>query len=84
MESHLEILTPELLKELFERLQKYAIKHYEEDGWDIVVECCEYSDFVEDVTSHNIPLDWNAVFEYYRSSSKLVDERRREIEAEIF
>lgn len=33
--------------ELVEEVQKYAREHYEESGWDIVVECWEPSDILK-------------------------------------
>lgn len=70
-------------REMFDNLQKYAISHYEEDGWDTVVECVDFSDFVEEKKRYSLDT-WEKVFQHYEEGNKIYNDYRKDIEATAF
>jgi hypothetical protein len=39
--------TPEIKKEIAERVMQYALDHYNDGGWDVLVECYEISGVID-------------------------------------
>ena len=67
--------------ELVAAVRAHALEHYETDGWDFVVECWEDADIVEAIGPATTPED---AIEAVLETTRLLDERRREVRAEIF
>lgn len=71
------------LRTWHEAIMATAKDHYEEDGWDIFVECVGVKDFIEDYNRKEF-VDFDTAFLYYKSVCNLHNERRMDIQAEIF
>jgi hypothetical protein len=69
------------MQELIQAVKQYARDHYNEGGWDFVVECYEDSEIAEVITGAKSE---KQAISMMRRRVSLQDERRREIEAEIF
>jgi len=67
--------------ELIAAVRKHAMDHYEEGGWDFVVECYEDRDIVEEIGDARTPAE--AIANVAKIAG-IRDERRREAMAEIF
>ncbi len=68
-------------EEMVEAVKKYAKEHYNEDGWDFVIECSDDADIIQDM--------WNATTNEEAIAKvgeicKLLNGRRKDVEAEIF
>ena len=73
--------------ELCEAIRKYAQEHYEESGWDVLVECWENSEILEDLIANE--LDPNTVtlevaIAAIGETLGVYDDRRKDIQAEAF
>ena len=69
--------------DLYMSLQKHARDNYE-SGWDWIVECVSFQDFMEEMKRNNIPFEWNAVFDYYSEDVQIRDSYARDIRATAF
>lgn len=67
--------------ELIAAVRKHAMDHYEEGGWDFVVECYEDSDIAREMGDAATPAE--AIAAVARIAG-IRDERRRDAQAEIF
>lgn len=68
-------------KEMVAAVRKYAEDHYNEDGWDSIVECYEDADIVAEIVG------CNTVEEAIRKvgrGCKLWDDKRQDVLAEVF
>lgn len=70
-------------RNLYNRLQEYAHNNYE-SGWDWIVECVSFEDFMEEMKENNIPFQWDAVFAYYCEDVQIRDSYARDIRATAF
>lgn len=68
-------------KKLAAAVRQHALDNYETGGWDFLVECWDDSDIIL-CTGHATTLA--DAIEQCRQPLALMDERRREVEAEIF
>lgn len=66
---------------LVAQVRAYAEKHYNEDGWDFLVECWEDEDIAEAIEGATTV---EAAIEECRATVSLLDERRQEVRSEIF
>lgn len=64
-----------------EAVKQYALDHYEEDGWDYVVETMEDEDIAEDIVGARTPQE--AIAKMYKIA-KLLGDYRSEIESTAF
>ncbi len=67
-------------QEMFDALQQHARKNYTK-GWDWIVECEEFGDFMTEVKNHELA-DWHQVFEHYEIAVKLRKDYADDIRAE--
>lgn len=72
---------PIIRSSLIPAVRQYALDHYNQDGWDYLVECWEDSD-IADAIAGATTLE-QAIAKCHRGVS-LLDERRREVTNEIF
>lgn len=80
MDDEVKRATPE---EMLAAVKAHAATHYEENGWDYVVECwddAEILSVLSEEKAETIETAIAAVGEIV----ELLDERRRDVEAEIF
>jgi hypothetical protein len=71
----------------YDALQKHAVEHYNQDGWDVIVECVGFDDFIYDlVTCRENMLDkpYEDILAFYTTVAHLHNQRRKEIQSEIF
>ena len=66
---------------MIDKIRKHAQEHYEEDGWDILVECYEDKD-IADIISTTQNLD--EAIKLVAARLKPQAEYRADIQAEIF
>lgn len=59
-------------------VKAHALAHYEEDGWDFVVECYEDADILEAIGNAETEA---AAIEAVKRGCSLQDERRREVQS---
>lgn len=71
------------LQQWFNLIMKHAKNRYEQNGWDIFVECVDVEQFIEDYNNKKF-VDYYSALGYYMDVCKLHDERRKDIEAEAF
>lgn len=70
-------------EQLVDALKKYANEHYEEDGWDFVVEAMDRDEIAKELREAGAATLSDAI-EVVGSIAKLLDERRREIRSTAF
>ncbi len=81
--------TFDVLKQRVAAVKRYAHEHYNEDGWDYVVETFSDEQIAEDLmenlaeTPHPLSSDEKAI-ECIGWLCKLLDDRRRDIQATAF
>jgi hypothetical protein len=64
------------------RVRKHAQDHYEQDGWDYVVECWEDREIAQEL--RDAGGDADQAFQALADGVKLLAERRQDVRAEIF
>ena len=81
-------ISPERLAELKVRdagfvaaIRKYAVEHYNQDGWDILVECYEDAEILEEIIGATS--EERAIL-MIQSTLKILHEHRADIQAEAF
>lgn len=72
------------MRDLYNQLIQHAQKNYESSGWDTIVECLDYSDFMREVKEYSLPAEWNAILSHFESGCKAYDEYRKDIQATAF
>lgn len=70
-------ITPEL-NVLVQAVKRYAMQHYNEEGWDICVEAYTDKEIAEELVEDRCETELQAV-ESIRWCINLQDERRREV-----
>ncbi|MFZ9327910.1 MAG: hypothetical protein ACO24H_10775 [Polynucleobacter sp.] len=71
------------LPELVAAVRAYALENYEHDGWDFVVECYSDKDLAELISSKSAKTPTLAIAAV-RPLARILNERRADVEAEIF
>ena len=72
-----------MLIKLAKAVMKYAEEHYEESGWDEIVECWEVVEIGTEIKELGCKTEQEAI-EAFKRIVDLRSERKREIEAEAF
>lgn len=77
------------LDDMIAAVRKHASEHYNEQGWDIIVECYSPAELREaltdgDIETGTVPTTIAQAIEAIRQIATLQDERRREIRATAF
>lgn len=67
--------------ELIAAVKAHALANYDADGWDFIVECWEDREIAEAITGATTEAEAIAMV---ADTAGLLDERRREVVAEIF
>lgn len=68
------------MNERIAAVRAYALEHYNEGGWDILVECWEDADIEKAIGTLALP----SAIAQLRAILKQQDDRRRDIQAEAF
>jgi 2-polyprenyl-3-methyl-5-hydroxy-6-metoxy-1,4-benzoquinol methylase len=63
-----------------EQVITYAIKHYNEEGWDFVYECHTADDIAADLAENNITT-FDEAIAHYAEIYGLVNEQREEVKS---
>lgn len=71
------------MQEMIEAVKTYAKAHYNEGGWDSIVECYEDSDLSKEIKEGKCSTVAEAIA-YVGKGCEVWDDRRRDIEAEAF
>jgi len=77
----IDILYENTHSPFIEAVRQYAMDHYNEDGWDYVVEAMEDEDISEDIAGATTPEE---AIEMMRKIAKTLGDHRSEIEATAF
>lgn len=64
--------------DLIAAVRRHAINNYEQDGWDVLVECWDDGDILERISDANAQTP-DAAIKACLSLASLLEERRREI-----
>ena len=67
--------------ELVNHVKQYAREHYEQDGWDVIVECWSDDEIAEKLDLSMTNEDAVHAIHYF---AKIYNSRRKDVEAEIF
>ena len=76
-----EPMTEQETAVLVEAVKAHALRHYEQNGWDMVVECFEDSEIAEEIKGCTTELEAVARM---ASIASAYDEQRSAVRAEIF
>lgn len=76
-------LDPDLERELIEAVKAHAIEHYNENGWDFIVECYDDRDIGRELRRRRLTTIEAAIADF-EETARIKDEARREAESEIF
>lgn len=68
-------------QELVAAVRRHAEANYNKDGWDYLVECWSDEDIAEQIGAARTEA---GAIRACRKTTKLLDERRQEVRAEIF
>ena len=68
-------------QELVAAVRAHAVANYTKDGWDYLVECWSDEEIAEEIGRARTV---EGAIRACRKTTKLLDERRREVQAEIF
>lgn len=71
------------IQELVQGVRNHAQAHYEEEGWDYIVECFSDDDIAEVLDREQVT-DLPGAIKTLRGIVRILDERRREVMAEVF
>ena len=71
------------MKELIKAVRAHASKNYEKGGWDILVECYDDAEIEKVLYFHSAKTEEQAIAALAEVLG-IIDERRREIQAEAF
>lgn len=70
--------------ELITTVRDYAQRHYNSNGWDVLVECWEDADIIAAITPHPTITTTDAAIRHIGKQLKLVHDYSRDIQAEAF
>lgn len=73
--------------ELCTKIRQYALEHYQESGWDVLVECWDNSDILNDLIESKInpeTVSLEDAIAAIASTLDVYDDRRKDIQAEVF
>lgn len=74
-------------KDWYDRIEKHAREHYNEDGWDFFVETIDFEEFAERMRERPITNDgqpiitYEQAFEEFRWWCELMNDRRQDVKA---
>lgn len=68
-------------KEFIEKIRKYAVEHYNEDGWDFLVETWEDSDVLDACEGYS---SFEDAIKKIAKVLKVQDDYRKEIQSTAF
>lgn len=68
---------------LINAVRAHARSNYERDGWDMIVECFEDNEILEALKEETDPTPERAI-EVLGDIAKTYDDRRKDVQAEIF
>jgi hypothetical protein len=71
------------IQQMVDAVKAHAVKNYEQDGWDYIVECWEDSEIEQELVKENCQTVVQALY-VFADIGNLFDSRRREVMAEIF
>ncbi len=71
------------MQEMIEAVKAHAIKHYEQDGWDTIVECYSDSEIAKEIEQGKCESVEQAIA-YVAKGCKVYNDYRNDIRAEIF
>ena len=69
------------MNEIIKQLRAYALEHYEEGGWDYLVECYEDKDILEMIEGCST---FEEALPKVAKIMRIKDDYRKDIEAEAF
>ena len=69
------------LTELVNHVKQYARDHYDQDGWDVIVECWGDNEIADEI---NLCLTNEEAVSQMHQICKAYDSRRRDVQAEVF
>lgn len=70
-------------RQIAEAIQRHAVVNYEVSGWDWIVECWDLESIEKELIRSNLTTV-NEAIESFGRSARIWDDRRRDIQAEIF
>ena len=71
------------MEEMVSAVKAYAAAHYEEDGWDSIVECYSDKDIQAELEDHHVHTVDEAIW-VIGVGAGIWNDRRKDIEAEAF
>ena len=71
------------MSDLVKAVKAYAIKHYDEDGWDYIVEAFEDSEIATEIRKAGARTEQEAI-NVLHEHVKILDDHRKEIQATAF
>ena len=71
------------IEAMVEAVKAHAIKNYNRDGWDTIVECSEDSELAEEIRESGATTIAEAI-ECIGKGCKVHDDHRKDIQAEAF
>jgi hypothetical protein len=71
------------MQQLIKAVREYAVAHYEEGGWDILVECWEDADIAKPLARANSKTPEDAIA-IIGTILGVQDSYRRDIQSEVF
>lgn len=68
------------------QIRQYAIEHYEEDGWDYLIEAIDNADIQAQVDDHfgKPEVTYDELFKFIHDWVKMLDSHRRDIQGTAF
>ena len=75
--------TSETINEMVAAVKQHAMKNYNNGGWDTIVECYSDKELAEEIQKFGCKTSKEAIQKIGKFCD-LYDEKRREIQAEIF
>lgn len=68
-------------KEWCDRVRKHALEHYNEDGWDVLVECWDDEAIMN---AAGVCRNYEQFLANVREICSVMDDRRRDVQGEVF
>jgi hypothetical protein len=76
--------TQHTVKEMAKEVQVYALDHYNEGGWDSIVECWGKEEIIEEIANYIPNPTMAKVLRYFKESCKVWDDQRKDVQATIW
>lgn len=68
--------------QLIQAVRSHAMKHYEKDGWDYLVECWDDGDILDQISA--VEQTPSACIKHMHDIVKTMDDYRREVRSQAF